>query len=301
MNASPNGSIGMVGLGRMGGNMARRMVQHGIKVVGFDTNATAEGVEAAVSLEDLVQRLQEPRVVWVMLPAGQITAQALDTLGGLLSPGDLVIDGGNAYYKDSQKRGQALAAKGIHFADVGVSGGVWGLQNGYGLMFGCSQEVASLLDPYVRALAPEPDKGWVHAGPVGAGHFSKMVHNGIEYGMMQALAEGLNLMHKKTDFGFDLAKITEAWRHGTVVRSWLLDLTAQYLASDQTLADIAPVVADSGEGRWTVLEAVELGVAIPVITQSLFTRFESQDMEDYDEKLLAIMRKMFGGHGVTKL
>jgi 6-phosphogluconate dehydrogenase len=194
-----------------------------------------------------------------------------------------------------------LAERGIHFADVGVSGGVWGLENGYGLMYGSSEALEKTLEPIMQALAPAPDKGWLRAGPVGAGHFTKMVHNGIEYGMMQALAEGLNLIRHKKDLNVDLAALTEAWRYGTVIRSWLLDLTAQYLSSDQSLETIAPVVEDSGEGRWTVLEAVELGVPIPVITQSLYTRFESQDTEDYDERLIAIMRKMFGGHAVTKL
>lgn len=296
----------MIGLGRMGGNMARRLMRGGARVAGFDVSAEAvaaleaEGMQGIGSLAAIRDQLAAPRTVWLMLPAGAITEQAVGELATILSPGDLLVDGGNAYYKDSQRRATLLTEKGLLFADVGVSGGVWGLNNGYSLMFGGSEEVAKRLEPILRVLAPAPDQGWVHAGPVGAGHFSKMVHNGIEYGMMQALAEGLNLMRKKQEFGFDLAKLTEAWRHGTVIRSWLLDLTAQYLASDQDLEDIAPIVADSGEGRWTVLEAVELGVPIPVITQSLFTRFESQDSEDYDERLLAIMRKMFGGHGVKK-
>lgn len=296
----------MIGLGRMGGNMTRRLLRGGVRVAGFDvspdavTALEAEGIQGIGSLAAIRDQLAAPRTVWLMLPAGAVTEQAVGELATILSPGDLLVDGGNAYYKDSQRRATLLAERGIRFADVGVSGGVWGLENGYGLMFGGSEEAAKRLEPILRVLAPTPDQGWVHAGPVGAGHFAKMVHNGIEYGMMQALAEGLNLMRKKREFGFDLAKLTEAWRHGTVIRSWLLDLTAQYLASDQDLEDIAPIVADSGEGRWTVLEAVELGVPIPVITQSLFTRFESQDSEDYDERLLAIMRKMFGGHGVQK-
>jgi len=292
----------MIGLGRMGGNMARRLLRKGFGVVGYDhaPEALAEGLRAAPSLEALPTLLTPPRTLWLMLPAGEPTEAVLRALAGRLEPGDLVIDGGNAHYKDSQRRAAWLAEGGILFADVGVSGGVWGLENGYGLMLGASSEVAARVQPLLQALAPSPDLGWVHAGPVGAGHFAKMVHNGIEYGMMQALAEGLNLLRKKREFGFDLARLTEAWRHGTVIRSWLLDLTARYLADDQDLADIAPVVADSGEGRWTVLEAVELGVPIPVITQSLYARFESQDEEDYDERLLAVMRKMFGGHGVKR-
>lgn len=298
--------LALIGLGKMGGNMAQRLMRGGFKVVGYDRSAetlqklSEVGLTPSASLADAVSKLSGPRVVWVMLPAGEITQGTIDELAGLLQPGDLIIDGGNAYYKDSQIRAEVLAEKGILFADVGVSGGVWGLENGYGLMFGGTEESAQRFIPILKVLAPTPEDGWVHAGPVGAGHFSKMVHNGIEYGMMQALAEGLNLMRKKKVMGFDLAKITEAWRHGTVIRSWLLDLTAEYLSSDQDLEDIAPIVADSGEGRWTVLEAVELGVPIPVITQSLFTRFESQDTEDYDERLIAIMRKMFGGHGVSK-
>jgi len=305
MDATPQ--LAMIGLGRMGGGMARRLMKNGLRVVGFDRSVEAikgleaEGMKAASSLSALGTLLSAPRVVWMMLPAGEITENTLAELASILSPGDLIVDGGNAYYKDSQRRSQMLFGHGLLFADVGVSGGVWGLQNGYGLMFGGSQEAVKLLEPILKALAPSPDKGWVHAGPVGAGHYAKMVHNGIEYGMMQALAEGLNLLRKKQEFAFDLAKLTEAWRYGTVIRSWLLDLTAQYLAGDQDLEDIAPVVADSGEGRWTVLEAVELGVPIPVITQSLYTRFESQDAEDYDERLLAVMRKMFGGHGVKNL
>ncbi len=297
----------MIGLGRMGGNMARRLMRSDIRVVGFDQSPAtvkqleAEGLVGATSLNDLDKLLAAPRMVWLMLPAGPITEQTLSTLAEVLSPGDLLIDGGNAYYKDSQRRAALLAEKGLHFADVGVSGGVWGLENGYGLMYGGSEAVEKMLEPIMKALAPAPDKGWLRAGPVGAGHFTKMVHNGIEYGMMQALAEGLNLIRHKRDLDVDLAALTEAWRYGTVIRSWLLDLTAQYLASDQSLESIAPVVEDSGEGRWTVLEAIELGVPIPVITQSLYSRFESQDNEDYDERLIAIMRKMFGGHAVTKL
>lgn len=299
--------IAFVGLGRMGGNMARRLMRSGFRVVGYDNNPAAvqvlasEGLVTAANLPDFSTLMSSPRIVWLMLPAGEITENTVLKLSAVLAPGDVLVDGGNAYYKDSQRRAAMLAERGIHFADVGVSGGVWGLENGYGLMYGSSEVVEKVLEPIMQALAPAPDKGWLRAGPVGAGHFTKMVHNGIEYGMMQALAEGLNLIRHKKDLNVDLAALTEAWRYGTVIRSWLLDLTAQYLSSDQSLETIAPVVEDSGEGRWTVLEAVELGVPIPVITQSLYTRFESQDTEDYDERLIAIMRKMFGGHAVTKL
>jgi 6-phosphogluconate dehydrogenase len=298
-------NVGFVGLGKMGGNMARRLLRAGFKVAGYDPNPSASqtlaagGLRAVASLEDLVYGLPVPRTVWLMLPAGEITEKTIAHLANLLSAADLIVDGGNAHYKDSQRRALLLAERGIGFADIGVSGGVWGFDNGYGLMMGARPEAAQQLTPILQALAPTPGTGWVHAGPVGAGHFAKMVHNGIEYGMMQALAEGLNLLRKKKEFGFDLAGLAEAWRHGTVIRSWLLDLTAEYLTTDQNLEGIAPVVADSGEGRWMVGEAVELGVPIPVITQALYARFESQDQEAYDHRLLAVMRKMFGGHSVT--
>ena len=286
--------------------MARRLVRLGVRVVGWNRSPeavqeiAAEGMVPAETLEALPALLKAPRLVWLMLPAGNVTEQILERLAELLSPGDLIVDGGNAYYKDSQRRGQWLEEKGLLFADVGVSGGVWGLQNGYGLMAGGSPEAHARLEPFLRLLAPAPDKGWVWAGPVGAGHFAKMVHNGIEYGMMQALAEGLAIIRKKEAFAINLAELTEAWRYGTVIRSWLLDLTAAALAEDQDLASIAPVVADSGEGRWTVMEAVELGVAAPVITEALYARFASQDQEGYAHKLLAMMRKGFGGHTVQK-
>lgn len=298
--------IGIVGLGKMGSNIARRLLRAGVRVVGYDRDVNAaqevsrEGPAVAETLEALPSLLKTPRLVWLMLPAGDATEQTLQRLAELLSPGDLLVDGGNSNYKDSQRWGHQLAERGILFADVGVSGGVWGLENGYGLMAGGNPEARARLEPYLKLLAPAPDRGWVWLGPVGAGHFAKMVHNGIEYGMMQALAEGLALIRKKTEFGIDLAELTEAWRHGTVVRSWLLDLTAAALAEDQELESIAPVVADSGEGRWTVLEAVELGVAAPVITEALYARFASQNQVGYANKLLALMRKGFGGHAVTQ-
>jgi 6-phosphogluconate dehydrogenase len=298
--------IGMVGLGRMGGNMARRLARGGVRVVAFDENAdtcAALGAEGAItpaaSLAALVAALPAPRVVWMMLPAGQVTESAIAALRGLLAAGDVVVDGGNAFYKDSQRRGAELAAAGLRFVDCGVSGGVWGLANGYALMFGGEAAAARAVEPFARVLAPAPDAGWLHCGPCGAGHFVKMIHNGIEYGMMQAFAEGIALMKGKTELALDVAAVAEMWRHGSVVRSWLLDLTAEFLARDATLADIAPVVADSGEGRWTALEAVEQGIPAPVMSLALMMRFASQGKSDYADRLLAMMRKGFGGHAVT--
>jgi len=298
--------IGMIGLGRMGGNMARRLARGGVRVVAFDENAdtrAALGAEGAItpaaSLAALVAALPAPRVVWLMLPAGQVTESAIAALRGLLAAGDVVVDGGNAFYKDSRRRGTELAAAGLRFVDCGVSGGVWGLANGYALMFGGEAAAARAVEPFVRVLAPTPDAGWLHCGPCGAGHFVKMIHNGIEYGMMQAFAEGIALMKGKTELALDVAAIAEMWRHGSVVRSWLLDLTAEFLARDPTLADIAPVVADSGEGRWTALEAVEQGIPAPVMSLALMMRFASQGKSDYADRLLAMMRKGFGGHAVT--
>ena len=297
--------IGIVGLGRMGGNMACRLVRGGVRVVGFDavvevrTALANEGIVATDSLEALVGALPAPRVVWVMVPAGAVTQQAIDALAELLAPGDLLVDGGNANYRDSQRRAGALAARRILFVDCGVSGGVHGLEQGYALMFGADARGAAVVTPFVRILAPAPDKGWLHCGPHGAGHFVKMIHNGIEYGMMQAFAEGFSLMRRRDDLALDVAAIAETWRYGSVVRSWLLDLTARFLAEDAELVDIAPFVADSGEGRWTVQEAVEQGVPAPVLTLALMARFASQGRDDYAAKMLAMMRKGFGGHAVA--
>ena len=296
--------IGIVGLGRMGGNMARRLARGGVRVSGFDPDSqvrralAADAIGEADSLAALVRALPAPRVILLMIPAGDPTQRALDELAGLLAPGDLVVDGGNANYRDSQARASALAARRIRFVDCGVSGGVWGLDNGYALMFGGDAEAAATLAPYARILAPAPDAGWLHCGPVGAGHFVKMIHNGIEYGMMQALAEGFALMHNRSDLELDVARIAEAWRHGSVVRSWLLDLTAEFLAHDAQLSDVAPIVADSGEGRWTVQEAVEQGIPAPTLSLALMARFASQGGGDYASRLLAMMRKGFGGHAV---
>ena len=299
--------LGMVGLGRMGGNMSRRLARAGLDVVAWDRAPDARAafaneprVTAAETLDMLVAALPAPRIVWLMLPAGVPTEDTLQRLSGLLSRGDVIIDGGNAMYKDSQRHAQVLASAGLRFVDAGVSGGVWGLENGYGLMVGGDAETVRAIEPVLQALAPAPDRGWVHCGPAGAGHFAKMVHNGIEYGMMQAYAEGFALMRAKAELNLDVAKIAEAWRHGTVIRSWLLDLTAEFLAEDATLESLAPVVADSGEGRWTAVESIDLGVPTPVMTMALMERYASQGRADYTNRLLARMRQAFGGHAVTK-
>ena len=300
-----NLTLGMIGLGRMGGNMSRRIARAGHVVVAWDRAAEARAalageprLVAVVTLEELVANLPSPKIVWLMLPAGAPTDETLQRLVPLLSPGDVVVDGANAMYRDSQRHAAALAERELLFVDAGVSGGVWGLENGYGLMVGGEVAAVRTIEPVLRALAPAEDRGWVHCGPAGAGHFTKMVHNGIEYGMMQAYAEGLALMRAKSEFALDLPRITEAWRHGTVIRSWLLDLTAEFLAHDATLESTAPFVADSGEGRWTAIESIELGVPTPVMTLSLMERFASQGKVDFTNRLLARMRQAFGGHAV---
>ena len=299
--------LAMIGLGKMGGNMARRLCRGGIEVVGYDRSAEAvaqlaaeEGMLAAASVEDAVAKLSGPRVVWLMLPSGEITEQQIRALAPMLAQGDIVVDGGNSNYHDSQRRGAWLAEQGIGFMDCGTSGGVWGLENGYCLMVGAAPEVAQTMRPILQALAPAADRGWAHVGPVGAGHFTKMIHNGIEYGMMQSFAEGLELLRGKREFKLDLAQITELWRHGSVVRSWLLDLTAEALKHDQQLTEIAPYVPDSGEGRWTVVEAIDQGVAAPVLTLALQMRFASQNETGYSYRLLSTMRNAFGGHAVKQ-
>ena len=298
--------MAMIGLGRMGGNMARRLIRSGIDVVGYDRSEASvadlakEGMTAADSVENAVAKLESPRVVWLMLPSGGITEDQIESLSGLLSEGDVIIDGGNSNYRDSMRRGEALARKGIGFMDAGTSGGVWGLENGYCMMVGAEPWVASRVEPLLKALAPSPDSGWAHVGPVGSGHFVKMIHNGIEYGMMQALAEGFSIMEAKREFGLDLAQISELWRHASVVRSWLLDLTAEGLKADSGLENIAPYVSDSGEGRWTVVESVEMGVAAPVLSLALQMRFQSQDRQGYGFRLLSMMRNAFGGHAMKE-
>ena len=300
--------IGIVGLGRMGGNMARRLVRAGVRVVGFDRDPARrealrdEGIVAAAeSIPVLAGALTAPRVVWLMVPAGSPTELAIEDAWPELARGDLIVDGGNAHYKDSQRRAAALLAAGIHFIDCGVSGGVFGLASGYTLMYGADSTAAHAILPYLQILAPAPDGGYLHCGPPGAGHFVKMIHNGIEYGMMQAYAEGFALLKNKQAFDLDVAAIAETWRHGSVVRSWLLDLITEFLRGDPDLSDVAAVVADSGEGRWTVQEAVEQGVPAPVLSLALMARFASQGRDDYAGKMLAMMRQGFGGHGVQKL
>lgn len=297
--------MAMIGLGKMGGNMVRRLRRGNIEVVGYDRAADVvtqlnkeSGMIAASSVEDAVSKLTSPRIVWLMLPSGDPTEQQLRALVPQLSKGDIIVDGGNSNYHDSQRRGAWLAEQGIGFMDSGTSGGIWGLENGYCLMVGATDEVAKAMTPILQALAPAADRGWAHVGPVGSGHFTKMIHNGIEYGMMQSFAEGLELLKGKKEFKLDLAQITELWRHSSVVRSWLLDLTAEALKHDQELKQVAPYVPDSGEGRWTVVEAIDQGVAAPVLTLALQMRFTSQDETGYGYRLLSTMRNAFGGHAV---
>jgi len=296
--------IAMVGLGKMGANMTKRLLQGGHRVVVSDLNqeavaaAVAEGAKAAGSMADLPDLLSAPRAVWVMVPSGKITEGVIQALGDMLSAGDMVIDGGNSNYKDTMRRGTALQEKGIHFVDVGTSGGVWGLAEGYSMMAGGDAVAVEHLRPVLETLAPAPDQGWGHVGPSGAGHFVKMVHNGIEYGLMQAYAEGFELMNSKEELDLDLHQIAEIWRYGSVVRSWLLDLTADALQENPTLDGIAAFVPDSGEGRWTVVEAIEMNVSIPVITMALERRFRSRQDAPFADKLLAAMRNQFGGHAV---
>ena len=296
--------IGMIGLGKMGGNMVTRLLQGKHAVVVHDLSeeaiarAVAEGATGARSLEELIAALPAPRAVWVMVPAGPPTEATVEAVAALLAKGDVIVDGGNSNYKDSQRRAASLAARGIHFVDVGTSGGVWGLKEGYSMMIGGEPAAVALIRPALETLAPARGAGWGHVGPSGAGHFVKMVHNGIEYGMMQAYAEGFALMEKKAALGLDLHQIAEIWRQGSVVRSWLLDLTADALGKNPTLDGIAPYVSDSGEGRWTVMEAIDLAVSMPVITLALQQRFRSRDESPFAEKLLAAMRNQFGGHAI---
>src|SRR5256714_3672337 len=297
--------IGMVGLGRMGGNMARRLAGADVSVIGFDPDGNARAAFGAVagcqsvdSLEAMVHALPPMRVIWLMVPSGHPTEATIAELAPRLHAEDVIVDGGNAFYKDSVRRAVDLASYGVRFVDCGVSGGVWGLDNGYALMFGGSPAAAREIEPFARILAPAADSGWLHCGPSGSGHFVKMIHNGIEYGMMQAVAEGLALLKGKEEFELDIAAIAEMWRHGSVVRSWLLDLTAEFLRADAELGDVAPIVVDSGEGRWTAIEAIEQGVPAPVMSLAIFMRFASQGKGNYTDRLLALMRKSFGGHKI---
>ena len=300
--------IGMVGLGRMGGNMAQRLLRGGHTVVAFDQSAAAlaanvsEGAAGADSVADLVGRLAPPRAVWLMLPAGEVTEASMEELGGLLAPGDAIIDGGNANYKETLRRGKTLAERGIHLMDAGTSGGIWGLTEGYSLMVGGDPDAFRRLEPIFQALAPGPDRGYCRVGPTGAGHFTKMVHNGVEYGLMQAYAEGFELLQaKQDDFDLDLLAIGKTWQYGSVVRSWLLDMAVRALEEDGDLESLASYVEDSGEGRWTVNESVELAVPTPVITAALYQRFRSRQEQPFSGRMLAALRNQFGGHAVRNI
>jgi 6-phosphogluconate dehydrogenase len=296
--------IGMVGLGKMGANMTRRLIEHGHEVIGYDLGpkaraAVAEyGAETAASLEELAGKLEAPRVAWVMVPSGKPTAETVAALGKLFDAGDLVIDGGNSNYKDALPYAKGLEERGVHFVDAGTSGGVWGLANGYCLMVGGTPDAVAIAEPIFLALAPEG--GYAHVGPVGAGHFVKMVHNGIEYGLMEAYAEGFEIMSKAPEFDLDLHEIAAIWRYGSVVRSWLLELAERALAPGAGFEEIEPFVVDSGEGRWTLEAALEREVSAPVIAASLFRRFESREKNSYGLRLIAALRNQFGGHAVVR-
>jgi 6-phosphogluconate dehydrogenase len=294
--------IGMIGLGKMGANMTKRLVQHGHQVVAFDRDpaavkaSEADGAEAANSIEDLCAKLAPPRAVWVMVPAGDPTAQTVSAVADRMEPGDVIVDGGNSNYHHDQEMTERLRPKGIDFIDAGTSGGIWGLANGYCLMVGGSPEAVAKVEPIFRALAPEG--GYAHVGPSGAGHFVKMIHNGIEYGMLQAYAEGFALLDAADEFDLDLHEISSIWRYGSVVRSWLLELAERALADPAKFADIEGWVEDSGEGRWTVEEAINRAVPAPVITTSLYERFSSRGRGEFAARMIAALRNEFGGHAV---
>jgi 6-phosphogluconate dehydrogenase len=298
--------LAMIGLGKMGLNMSTRLVRGGHRVIGYArTAATVDeavklGAEGAHTLEEVVRQLKTPRIIWLMIPAGKVTDDTIEKLSTLLEAGDTMIDGGNSNYKESVRHAAFLEPKGIEFVDCGTSGGIWGITEGYSLMIGGKREVVEKMRPIFATLAPGADKGWGYVGPHGAGHYVKMIHNGIEYGMMQAFAEGFSILKAKKEFGLDLSQISHIWQHGSVVRSWLLDLAARALDQDPGLADIKPWVADSGEGRWTVFESIDLDVPAPIITLSLQTRFASRDEENFTARMLAALRNQFGGHAVQK-
>jgi 6-phosphogluconate dehydrogenase len=298
--------VAMVGLGRMGLNMANRMVRGGHRVVAYDLDAQAvqtavqTGAEGLQGLDDIRKVLAPPRVIWVMVPAGSPTEDTLKRLVQILSRGDIIIDGGNSNYKDTMRRAAALKEQGLVLVDAGTSGGIWGLQEGYSMMVGGEKATVDYLSPLFSTLAPAPDKGWGYVGPSGAGHFVKMVHNGIEYGLMEAYAEGFDILRAKKEYGLDLHRIAEIWRYGSVVRSWLLDLIAAALAEDKDLGGMEAWVADSGEGRWTVSESIDLGIPAPVISLALEMRLVSRHTDSFAAKMLAAMRNRFGGHPVRK-
>jgi 6-phosphogluconate dehydrogenase len=298
--------LGIIGLGKMGGYMAERLRLAGHKVVGFDFNAapvdklTAAGSVGVHSLEDLVKNLAAPRAIWLMVPAGDPVDETVAKLEPLMQKGDIFIDGGNSNYKDTPRRHAAATAKGFEFVDCGTSGGIWGLKEGYSMMVGGDKPVVDHLRPIFEALAPAPNEGWGHVGPSGAGHFVKMVHNGIEYGMMQAYAEGFSILKAKEPLALDLEQIATIWQKGSVVRSWLLDLTADALKKNPTLEGMEAYVPDSGEGRWTVFEAIDLNVSAPVITESLIRRLRSREENNFTDRMISIMRNEFGGHAIKK-
>ena len=295
--------IGMIGLGKMGANMTERLLKGGHEVVAYDLSADAlkqaagQGAETATTLAELAQKLTPPRAVWVMVPAGTATNDTIEELAGLFAAGDVIVDGGNSNYEEAEGIAARLEKKGIGFVDAGTSGGVWGLTEGYCLMVGGSKEAVTVVEPALLTLAPKG--GYAHVGPVGAGHFVKMVHNGIEYGIMQAYAEGFEIMERASEFDLDLHEIAAIWRYGSVVRSWLLELTERALRPDSNFDQVEAVVVDSGEGRWTALEAIDRGVPAPVIANALFTRFASQDKDSFQLKMVAALRNQFGGHAVT--
>jgi len=298
--------LGIIGLGKMGFNMAERLRLAGHKVVGFDFNKeataklTSQGSVGVDSLEDLVKNLSAPRAIWIMVPSGDPVDQTIAKLEPLMAKGDTFIDGGNSNYKDSQRRYKAEKDKGFEFVDCGTSGGIWGLKEGYSMMIGGDKQPVERLTPIFEALAPSPTEGWGHVGPSGAGHFVKMVHNGIEYALMQGYAEGFSIMKAKEELGLDLVQISKIWQQGSVVRSWLLDLTADALTKNPTLEGLEAYVPDSGEGRWTVFEAIDLNVSAPVITEALIRRLRSREENNFTDRMLSVMRNEFGGHAVKK-
>ncbi|MDH3538863.1 MAG: decarboxylating 6-phosphogluconate dehydrogenase [Acidimicrobiia bacterium] len=298
--------LGMVGLGKMGANMTERLVRGGHAVIGFDRNpeaverVVAIGAGGADSLEELVDQLDAPRRVWVMVPAGDPTISTIEKLAGILSAGDIIVDGGNSFYRNTVRLAAQLAERSINLVDVGTSGGIWGLAEGYSMMVGGAAGAVAGLRPLLETLAPSPTTGWGHVGPVGSGHFVKMIHNGIEYGIMQSYAEGFAILHDKEEFALDLAQIGRVWQHGSVVRSWLLDLAVKALEENPAMDGVAPYVPDSGEGRWTVAEAIDLDVAAPVITLALMRRIGSRDEVEFSDRVLSALRGQFGGHAVKK-
>ena len=314
--------LGLIGLGRMGGNIARRLMRGGHSVVVFDQSNDAvsalakDGAIAASSLADLYGKLDKPAIVWVMLPAGQPTEATIDAIAALAKPEDVIIDGGNTFYKDDIRRAAALEPRGVRYVDVGTSGGVWGLERGYCMMIGGFEAVVNRLDPIFNTLAPgygtiprtagrtstddRAERGYIHAGPAGAGHFVKMIHNGIEYGLMQAYAEGFSILKAKKELDIDLEQCANIWQKGSVVRSWLLDLTAEALRKNPELEGMEAYVSDSGEGRWTVFEAIDLNVSAPVITESLIRRLRSREENNFTDRMLSVMRNEFGGHAIKK-